>query len=235
MENSRHPTASRTGAHGLAVAIIACGCGLALCAQDDVNDLRASAKPATAPATLAAPDSPAMKPTSDALGTQKPKIPAAARQGTIILSDGTQFNGDIWTNLNTPYRVWVEAAKAYKDIDLASIKKIDVHVLAETMEDDWRWLKEGSDQKVYSGKKYPNVSLAYQFTLSNGQVIEGTVVGLVYVADASKTRTLTLYKQYKGNLDDTLKDLVYIKSITLEPAAAGAPEEKKTTHLPLLD
>jgi hypothetical protein len=235
MQKCRHPTAGRAAVHWFAAILVTGGCGPVLRAQDDPNDLRAAAKPATAPATVTAPDSAAMKPTSDALGTQKLKIPAGARKGTIVLSDGTQFDGQIWPNLDTPYRIWVEEAKAYKDIDLASIKTVEVHVLAETMEDDWRWLKEGSDQKVYSGKKYPNVSLAYKFTLNNGQVIEGTVVGLVYVANASKTRTLTLYKQYKGNLDDTLKDLVYIKTITLDPAPAGAAEEKKTTHLPLLD
>jgi hypothetical protein len=233
MGKCRHPTAGRQLIHGCAAAAIGVA-GLALSAQEDINDIRAAAKPATAPATLTAPDSPGMRPTSDALGTQKLKIPADARKGTLTLSDGTKYEGQLWTNLNTPYRVWVEEGKTYKDIDLALIKKIEVHVLAETMEDDWRWLKEGSDQKVYSGKKYPNVSLAYKFTLNNDQVIEGTVVGLIYIAGTDKTRTLTLYKQYKGNLDDTLKDLVYIKTIELDPAPPAA-EQKTTTHLPLLD
>jgi len=229
MQRCRHPTASRIGL--LVFCTLAAGTAVAF-AQDDPNDIRSTVKPATAPATLASPDSPRMKPTADALGTQKPKIPPTARTAALVLSDGTKFEGQLWTN-SVPFRVWTEADKVYKDIDLGSIKKIEVHVLSEAMEDDWRWLKEGSDQKVFSGKKYPNVSLAYKFTLNNDQVIEGTVVSLVYLADKEKTRTLTLYKQYKGNLDEALSDLVYVKSIELEGTAAG--EEKKTTHLPLLD
>ena len=58
------------------------------------------------------------------------------------------------------------------------------------MEPDWRWLKEGSDQKVFSGKKYPNVELAYKFTLLNDQTVEGTVVAPVYTFDGEKKRTL---------------------------------------------
>jgi hypothetical protein len=229
MQTSRHPTATRRGL--LALAAVIAGV-LSVRAQDDPNDIRTTAKPATVPATVTAPDAPGMKPTVDALGTQKPKIPPDARAAKLVLSDGTKLEGQLWTN-RAPFRVWTEGDKVYKDLDLGSIKKIEVHVLSETMEEDWRWLKEGSDQKVFSGRKYPNVSLAYQFTLTNDQVIEGTVVSMVYLADKDKTRTLVLYKQYKGNLDEALADLIYVKSIDLEGSAAA--EEKKTTHLPLLD
>lgn len=203
---------------------------LAIAAQDDPNDFKAGAKPATAPAS--APD-PAIKPATNPLQGIKPRVPDSAQKGVILLSDGTRLEGKIWSTLDTPYRVWIEENKNYKDIDLAMVKQIEVRVLAETMEEDWRWLKEGSDQKVYSGKKYPRVALAYKFTLTNGQSLEGTVLGLIYLDDAAKTRTLTLYKEYRGTLDETLKDLVYIKSIQLDPAPAST--EKKTTKLPLLD
>ena len=103
------------------------------------------------------------------------------------------------------------------------------------MEKDQRWLKEGSDQKVYSGKQYPNIQLTYQFTLVNGQVIAGGVVAPVYLFDGTKDRTLALYKKYKGTLDETLNDLVYIKSITFNaPAPTAAGTAGKTTKLPLL-
>ena len=206
-------------------------------AQDGIEDLLQAARPATAPATLAAPSATQNKPTTDALGTLNFKPPAGSRQGAITLSNGLKLEGRIWTNLNTPFRVWIEESKTYRDIDLAALKRIDVHVLAETMEDDWRWLKEGSDQKVYSGKKYPNVSLAYKFTLANDQVIEGTIVAGVYFADAAKSRTLALYKSYKGNLDETLKDLVYITSIALDAAATPEAQTQpgRTTKLPVLE
>jgi hypothetical protein len=205
-------------------------------AEDSVDDLLGGAKPATAPATLTAPTATENRPTADALGTLKPRVPEGSRAGTIVLSNGIKLDGRIWTTAGTPLRVWIEEDKVYRDIDLDLVRRIDVHVLAETMEDDWRWLKEGSDQKVYSGKKYPNVSLAYKFTLLNDQVIEGTIVAAVYCADTDKSRTLALYKSYKGNLDETLKDLVYITSVTLEPGATAAgTQPKRSTKLPLLE
>ena len=204
--------------------------------QDDINDLLQAAKPAaSAPATVTSPTAPEFKPTSDALGTQKVSAPARARPGTILLSNDIKLQGQIWTTLETPFRVWVEETKTYMDIDMTLVKSIEVHVLSATLEDDWRWLKEGSDQKVYSGKKYPNVDLAYKFTLLNDQVIEGTIVAPVYQSDGVKSRTLALYKHYKGNLDDTLKDLVYITSIQLDSTPANiATNDQRTTRLPLL-
>jgi hypothetical protein len=209
-----------------------------IAADDDVSDLFGAAKPAaSAPTKVTAPDAPENKPTSDALGTLKDKAPAGSRDGKVTLSNGVKIDGRIWTTQATPLRVWIEENKTYKDIDFAVVKQIDVHVITEVMEDDWRWLKEGSDQKVYSGKKYPNVDLAYKFTLVNGQEVEGTVVAPIYVVDGSKARTLALYKHYKGNLDETLKDLVYITAVTLEPASAAEKERegKMTRKLPLLD
>jgi len=210
-------------------------------AQDGVEDLLQAARPATAPAAVAPPSATQNKPTTDALGTLQPKAPEGARQGAITLSNGIKLEGRIWTTLNTPFRVWIEESKTYRDLDLASLQRIDVHVLSATMEDDWRWLKEGSDQKVYSGQKYPNVSLAYKFTLANDQVIEGTIVAGVYFADATRSRTLALYKIYRGNLDETLKDLVYITSIVFARADPGAappdaqPAPGRTAKLPLLE
>ena len=81
------------------------------------------------------------------------------------------------------------------------------------------------------------MSLAYKFTLANDQVIEGTIVAGVYFADAAKSRTLALYKSYKGNLDETLKDLVYITSIALDAAATPEAQTQpgRTTKLPVLE
>lgn len=206
--------------------------------DDDVSEALKGAKAAaSAPSGVLAPDAPGNKPTSDALGTMKERTPAGARQGEIELNSGMKLRGKIWTTLETPLRVWVEEDKRYVDVDLSLVSRIDVHVLTEAMEDDWRWLKEGSDQKVYSGKKYPNVELAYKFTLINGQVVEGGVVAPIYFLDGTKTRTLALYKKYKGKLDETLKDLVYIRAVSLEPPGSEmtAANEKKTTKLPLLD
>ena len=203
---------------------------LHVAADDDVSDLVGGAKTVTtAPAEVTAPS----HDVPDALGTLKARSPAGARDGTVTLNNGETLTGQIWTTLETPLRVWVDATKSYVDVDFSDVAHIDVKVLHESMEDDWRWLKEGSDQKIFSGKKYPLVELEYAFTLVNGQKIEGGVVAPIYMLDAAgKKHALALYKKYKGKLDETLKDVAYIKTIELK--GAGNAGETRTGKLPLI-
>ena len=199
--------------------------------DEDLQDLLKGATTATAPSGDLNPE--AEK--NDPLNTRQEHAPAGARIGVITFNEGKPLEGRVWTTLETPIRVWIEPLKMYRDIDWSIIKRVDVVVISETMEDDWRWKKEGSDEKVYSGKKYPNVELAYKFTLVNNQVIEGAVVAPIYFADGLKSRRFALYKKYKGPLDQTLKDLVYIKTIVLQdPPAATRTSDSKTTRLPLI-
>ncbi|HUO11003.1 MAG TPA: hypothetical protein VM008_22070 [Phycisphaerae bacterium] len=210
-------------------------CGIVARADDDVSDLLGGAKTVTtAPAEVTGPghgggDVP------DALGTLTAKAPAGAREGTVVLNDGTKISGEIWTTLATPLRVWVEATKRYVDVDLSLVSRVEVKVLHESMEDDWRWLKEGSDQKIFSGKKYPLVELEYVFTLVNGQKVEGGVVAPIYVLEdgTGRKRALALYKKYKGKLDETLKDVAYIKTMELKGDGAKG-EGLGSGKLPLI-
>lgn len=200
--------------------------------DDDVSDLIGGATVATTgPAEVAGPraDLP------DALGTMKAKAPAGARAGEIVLNNGETVSGEIWTTLGTPLRVWVEARKSYVDVDLGEVSRIEVKVVHEGMEDDWRWLKEGSDQKVYSGKKYPLVELEYVFTLVNGQTVAGGVVAPIYIVEngTGKRRALALYKKYKGKLDETLKDVAYIRTVELKGGGVGT-EAGRERKLPLI-
>jgi len=252
-----HPTASPTRfAHSsfghsnlirhssFVIRISPLALGICLClsvanslhADDDLDDILKSSTPAaTAPVEPTAPQTQPSATLPDALGTMKPRPPAGARIGTITLSNNTKLEGQIYTPLQAPLRVWIDETKSYTDLDLALIKQIDVHVLSENMEDDWRWLKEGSDQKIFSGKKYPNLELAYKFTFPNDQTLEGTVVAEIDIFDGTKKHPLALYKKYHGKLDETLKDLIYIQSITLQPSATTTTQnDAKTTRLPLI-
>jgi hypothetical protein len=228
-----HPNRGKCRALPLLAALAAslvCS-AVTLAQEDELTDILNGATTTTAPSGDLNPD--AQK--TDPLGTRQERVPAGARVGVITFNQGKAVEGRIWTTLETPIRVWIEELKMYRDVDWSLIKRVDVVVVSEAMEDDWRWKKEGSDEKVYSGKKYPNVELLYRFTLLNGQVIEGGAVAPIYFADGLKARQFALYKKYKGKLDETLKDLVYIKTIVLQesPAAARA-NDGKTAHLPLI-
>jgi hypothetical protein len=226
-----HPTRTAILVHAVILGLL---CG-SLLADDDLDDMLSTAKPAPPPTTTPASQPSANIP--DALGTLHPKPPAYARTGTITLNDNTKIQAHIFTPLNTPLRVWIDETKSYTDLDLALLDRIDVLVLSEKMEDDWRWLKEGSDQKIYSGKKYPNLELAYKFTLLNHQTLEGPIVAEIDALTSKNKNNLALYKKYKGKLDETLKDLTYIKSIQLNPPNPNTPTPTPTPtskKLPLI-
>jgi hypothetical protein len=200
--------------------------------ERDLNDVLNQATTVPAPAA----DIPTTDPAVDALGTiHKAQDPEEARQGTLTLSDGTVLKGKIWTTLKTPFRVFVDETKMYNDIDMALVKHLEVIVDAANMEDDWRWLKEGSDQKIMTGKKYPLVQLRYKFALVNDQVITGGVVAPIFIDAGPKVISVALYKKKQGTFDQTMKDVLYVKSITFDEAAKPTEMAANGTRvLPLL-
>jgi len=204
--------------------------------ENDLDDVLKSAKTTTAPSGEPNPDSQPAARQVDPLGTIKSRAPAESRLGTITLNTGKTLEGRIWTTLQTPLRVFIDGEKAYRDVDFATITKAQVLVDSEKLELDWRWKKEGSDEKVFSGKSYPNVEARYKFTLVNGQTLEGGVVTPIYIEDAKGRQVLVMDKKYRGPLDSQLKDLVYIKTLELKLAdATAAANSKKTRKLPLID
>ena len=139
-----------------------------------------------------------------------------AREGTIELSDGKTIRGRIATTAEKPVRVWVEAEKQYEDIPFSMIKTIEASVVWERDEREWRFKASGSDVKEYSGKTYPARETSYKITLSDGQTFEGGVVAPLYVTDADgATKTYVLHKRDKGEVGQTLGQLVYVKRVSL--------------------
>jgi hypothetical protein len=135
--------------------------------------------------------------------------PPVGRQGTIELSDGRTIHGHIETTAEKPVRVWIEKTKEYQDIPFEMIQSIEATVLWEKDEPEWRFKASGSDVKEYTGKTYPARETTYKFTLTNGDIAEGSVVAPLYVSN----ETFVLHKRDKGDAGTSLKELVYVKSV----------------------
>jgi hypothetical protein len=139
-----------------------------------------------------------------------------ARQGTIVLSNGGKITGKIAHTQRKPLRVWIEADKEYKDVPFASIQTIDVTVVWEKLEAEWNFKESGSDIKVYSGKSYPARETQYQIILKNGKTITGGVVVPLYVETPDGSVTYVLHKRDKGDIGQSLDQLVYVKHVEFE-------------------
>ncbi len=142
-----------------------------------------------------------------------------SRLGVLTMSDGKTVHGKIATTAEKPIRIWVEAEKDYEDVPFSLIKSIDANVVWERDEQEWHFKASGSDVKEYSGKSYPARETSYKVTLVNGQTIEGGIVAPLYVTeDDGSSKTFALHKRDKGEIGQTLLQLVYVKGLKFDDA-----------------
>jgi hypothetical protein len=202
-----------------------------------------AAPPATAP--TAAPNTQPNDPTMDWLlnqsstapstqsadaatqpaATTQPAMPLQSnieqdqRDGVLTMSDGEKLVGSISTTLDQPMRFWVDAEQKYHDIPFDLIASMEAQVLWERDEKEWKFVENGSDIKEYSGKTYPAHELVYEVTLLNGDKLTGGIAAPLYVrlADGS-TKLEVLHKRAKGEVGQTLKDLLYVQSVHFNDA-----------------
>lgn len=150
-----------------------------------------------------------------------------AMPGVVHLSDGRFYPGHIYTTLDRPFKVRVGGTAdsgKFRHIPSEIVESIDAVVVWERQDDDWRWKDEGSDVKVFTGKKYPNRKTDYKFTLIDGQTITGGISVPIYIELGGKKRRFILHEREKGKLGTTLEQLVYVKRVVYS-------EEKMTEAL----
>lgn len=176
-------------------------------ADDDVDFLlkQATTAPATKPSTLPANSSPFKEVNAD-----------GKRAAVITFSDNEKVRGKLSTTLEKPIRVWDDEKKEYRDIPFQFIKTLEAKILWEREEKEWKFRESGSDIKEYSGKTYPAREMQYTFTLSNGQTITGGVVAPLYLDNPHGDKVLVLHKRDKGEVGQTLKQLIYVKKVEFE-------------------
>jgi len=185
-------------------------------AQSDLDFLLSQSRgaPATQPGNQA--DAPASQPASPFDSTR----PEGARQGMMLLSNGEKIHGLLAHTARKPMRIWVEEQKAYRDVPFALVQSIDAQVVWERQEKEWHFKESGSDIKEYSGKTYPARDTEYQITLKNGKTITGAVVEPLYLVMRDGSVTYALHKRDKGDLGQSLDELVYVKHVEFDDAPA---------------
>ena len=140
----------------------------------------------------------------------------------MVLSNGEKIHGLIAHTARKPVRIWVEEEKEYKDVPFALVQSIDAKVVWERQEKEWHFKESGSDIKEYSGKEYPAREMQYQVTLKSGKTITGGVVEPLYLIMPDGNVTYVLHKRDKGELGQSLDELVYVKHVEFDDSAATA-------------
>jgi hypothetical protein len=163
--------------------------------------------PATQPATMdsAAPQSPLVD-------TRR----SDARNGTIVLSNGTRITGPVRTTEGKPLRIWDDEKKEYRDVPFRLVRTIDGEVLWDDYQPEYHFPESGSDIKEFTGRTYPVREVIFTVTLINGEQVFGSIVAPLYVEDETgKQRTIVLSKRQKGEAGQKLADVPYVRRVEL--------------------
>ncbi len=148
--------------------------------------------------------------------------------GRITLSDGTVHEGVIRTTRGKPLRL-VEAETGRRlDFQPAEIHSIRVFIESEEQYQVWRWVEDGSREKVFTGESYPKRQYETLVTLKTGQIHLGHLVAVlyVYVEGRAKPKKLFLKQKEQGEIGETLKDIVYVESVEFAgPVPDSIPDD----------
>ena len=155
---------------------------------------------------------PTTAPTSPLVDRQQEKV----RAGSIALSDGTKLTGEISTTAGKPLRVYDDQAKQYVDVPIDSVASMKAEVVWEHDEQEWQFKLSGSDEKIYSGKTYPARELRYTITTTDGGKVSGEIAAPIYLKKDDSRQTFILHKRDKGEVGQTLKQLVFVQSIEMD-------------------
>lgn len=144
------------------------------------------------------------------------------RDAVVVLSNGEKIVGKVNMTGNSIH-LFVEAqSKRYK-VHLDEIAKIESLLEDERMEKKWFFKEDGRDEKVYTGDKYPLRQFITRITFDDGKALEGHILGrALWVDDGQgEPRHLVLRRQMEGKVGQTLKDLVYVQSVTMTDKGEG--------------
>lgn len=149
--------------------------------------------------------------------------------GYVETSDGKVYPGLIYMTRDKRLKLYDDSLQRQREIPLRVVKQIDCHVKKEWMEKEWRFKELALDEKMYTGREYPAREYLHTVTLQDGRQLTGPLGEIIYVKpylpkpepgskayqpEIEPLRFL-LNKRQKGEFGQSLKSLVYVKSIKL--------------------
>jgi hypothetical protein len=144
-------------------------------------------------------------------------------RAVVTLSKGEKVEGRFSLAEGKKLEVFDTRLKTLVTIDPAEVARITVRVESEKLEQGWMWKEEGNHDKVKLPFHYPIRKLETAVTLVSGEVVRGHATSVFYLeteADPDGRRFFLLADQ-KGEKEEKLDDLVYVKEVVLPERAVG--------------
>ena len=151
-------------------------------------------------------------------GTRRPQ-PSDAPPGVVRLSNGKVYCGDVYLTPGKRWRFYDEKLSRYVELPLRVVRRVQVEVVREWLEKEWRFREAANNEKVYTGRKYPARILRFKVTLINGRQLVGRGSTVLYVRTGGTRRAkkFILKERQKGKPGQSLKQLVYVQEIDFRP------------------
>ncbi len=158
----------------------------------------------------------------------RPSFAEDARVGTLTLSDGTACTGEVTLTKDKKLELFLVDEKKRYAIDFAEVVEIRSEIEKESLEHPWHFVEESRSEKVYLPETYPLRKILLSVTLASGPTLKGHVTATpIYVRVDDEKKRYLLYADQKGEVGQSLEDLVYVKSVTFEGASAGGGKLSK--------
>jgi hypothetical protein len=174
-----------------------------------------------------------------------------ADRAIVTLSSGERVEGRFSLTDGKKLEVFDARLARRVAIDPAEIARVSASIESEKVEQGWMWREESDHEKIRLPFHYPLRKIQTEVTLVSGEVVRGHATCVFYMAveGTDDPRRLFLLADQKGEKDQRLEDLLYVKEVVFpgravataslvtiqapEPAAAFALERDASFASPL--
>ena len=127
--------------------------------------------------------------------------------GCLELSDGSVHPGMIYLTRDKRLNIYDDRLQRQREVPLQAVKKVECKVKREWMEKEWKFKETTSDEKIFTGRRYPAREYVHTITLVDGRTITGPLAAIVYVrlAPRQEPERFLLNKRNKGEAGKDLK------------------------------
>jgi hypothetical protein len=139
----------------------------------------------------------------------------------VTLSNGESTEGKFSITDGKKLDLFDTKRQKRVQIDPDEVARITVTAEDEKIGQAWMFKEDGNRDKLKLPGKYPLRSLSTDITLTSGETLTGHIVAPFYVETEEESKRFFLVKDQKGEKDQTLEQLVYVKNIVLPNRKVG--------------
>jgi len=153
-------------------------------------------------------------------------------RGRVVFSDGKLLEGVLKVSRDRKVIVYRGGKKHVVAFD--AVRKITMHEKARELLPVWYFKEDGSDEKVFTGERYPRIEYEAEIVTADGETSRGRILPVVFYVEHGETRSRVVFKAVvKGKPGDTLESLAApVSYVRLDASGTASHGMKVTVEAP---